>query len=394
MFALALALAGPGAIRNVRAGAGGVRMSAAATPPATSIKRVPLGNSGIEVSECCLGTMTWGSQNSDDQAFDQLELAWDSGVNFLDTAEGYPIPMSEETQGRTDRAIAKWLKRSKRPRDSVVIATKVCGYNDRFTWFREGGGPTRVTKQQIMESVDASLARLGTDHIDLLQIHWPDRYVPLFGSLRYDPSKAREGDVSFAEQAEAMGTLIKAGKIRAWGLSNETPYGVCEFARVCAALGVPAPVSVQNSYSLLQRADEVGLVEGMRNLGISYLPYSPLSAGVLSNKYAHAQSGEGGRLRLFPGYLDRYLASSAPQAVADYAAIAARHGLSPSAFAIAFCASRSFVGSTIIGATTIEQLRDNLAGFGATWTEEMEEEVEAVFAKYPDPWRMQVRDGG
>lgn len=359
---------------------------------AGAMRKLPLSSAcDIAVSECCLGTMTWGSQNTDDEAYEQLELAWDAGVNFLDTAEGYPIPMNAETQGRTDAAIAAWMKKSKRPRDSVILATKVCGYNDRFTWFRDG--PTRVSEAQITASVDASLRRLGTDHIDLLQVHWPDRYVPLFGSTRYDPSKERPDEVPFEEQARAMGALIEAGKVRAWGLSNETPYGVCEFAKVCEQLGVPPPVSVQNSYSLLQRSDETGLVEAMRRHDVGYLPYSPLSAGVLSNKYASGAPA-GSRLGLFPGYLDRYLGTSAPAAVAAYSDVAAKFGLTPSAFAIAFCRSRDFVTSTIIGATSTQQLQDNLNGFAAEWTPEMEEEVERIFATYPDPWRMQVRDGG
>jgi aryl-alcohol dehydrogenase-like predicted oxidoreductase len=353
----------------------------------------PLGGSGISVSECCLGTMTWGSQNTDDEAFEQLERAWEAGVNFLDTAEGYPIPLNAETQGATDRAIAKWMRATRRPRDSVVLATKICGYNERFDWFR--GGPTRINKAQLEASVDASLVRLKTDHLDLLQLHWPDRYVPIFGKTRYDVSKVREDAVSFSEQVETLGALIASGKVRAWGLSNETPYGVCAFAAECDRQGVPRPASVQNSYSLLQRADEQGLVEAMLALGVGHLPYSPLSAGVLSNKYQGARAPPAGsRLQLFAGYFESYTGTRAPDAVAAYAQLAAAHGLSPSAFAIAFCASRPFVDSTIIGATTLAQLDDNLAGFGVAWTAEMEAGVEAILATYPDPWNMKVRGGG
>jgi aryl-alcohol dehydrogenase-like predicted oxidoreductase len=303
--------------------------------------------------------------------------------------------MNAETQGATDRAIARWMQRSKRPRDSIVLATKVCGYNDRFTWFRDG--PTRVSREQIEASVDASLKRLDVDHLDLLQIHWPDRYVPLFGSPRYDPSKAREGEVPFEEQVEAMGSLLVKGKIRSWGFSNETPFGVCEMVRIADQLGVARPASVQNSYSLLTRSDEVGLVETMLRLNVGYLPYSPLSAGVLSNKYAGLDTApKGTRLSLFGAgsYFERYTSTKAPEAVARYAVLAAKYGMSPSAFAIAFCASRSFCTSTIIGATSLAQLGDNLDGFTAQWTKEMEADVEAVFAQYPDPWRMLVRDGG
>merc|ERR1719217_985599 len=222
-----------------------------------------LGASDIKVSSCCLGTMTWGKQNTDEEAAAQLDLAWDRGVNFLDTAEIYPVPVAEATQGATDRAIGKWLKTNGRARDEVIIASKVSGYNERYTWMR--GGPTRVTKEQIVASVDASLKRLGVDHLDLLQIHWPDRYVPMFGSVSYDCKKEREGAVSFEEQAKAMGELVKSGKIRSWGLSNETPLGVSAFIAAAEREGAPPPASVQNSYSLLQRVDEAGLVEAMRH---------------------------------------------------------------------------------------------------------------------------------
>ena len=205
-----------------------------------------LGSSDMMVSNCCLGTMTWGNQNTDEEAAAQLNLAWELGVNFLDTAEIYPVPVEQEKQGATDRAIAKWLKTSKQPRDKVIIASKVAGFNERFTWMRDG--PTRVTRQQILDSVDASLQRLGVEHLDLLQIHWPDRYVPMFGSTMYDCSKEREGAVPFEEQARAMAELVQAGKIRAWGLSNETPLGVCAFMDACQREGAPPPASVQISY--------------------------------------------------------------------------------------------------------------------------------------------------
>jgi aryl-alcohol dehydrogenase-like predicted oxidoreductase len=352
-----------------------------------------LGSSGILVSSCCLGTMTWGNQNTAEEAASQLNIAWERGCNFLDTAECYPVPVSQERQGSTDLAIGKWLRTNGRARDEVVIASKVCGYNERFTWLR--GEPTRVTRDQIIASVEASLQRLGVDHLDLLQIHWPDRYVPLFGSTRYDCSKERPDEVPFEEQARAMGELIRSGKIRSWGLSNETPLGVCEFIAACKAEGIPPPVSVQNSYSLLQRGDEEGLVEAMCRHDVGYLPYSPLSAGVLSGKYSGlSKPPAGSRLELFDGYFERYSSTSAPSAVEAYAELAQLHGLSPSALAIAFCESRPFVTSTIIGATSLEQLEDNLTGFGLEWTDELEAGVKAISETYPDPWRMLVRDGG
>jgi aryl-alcohol dehydrogenase-like predicted oxidoreductase len=352
-----------------------------------------LGTSDILVSSCCLGTMTWGNQNTDEEAAAQLNGAFELGCNFLDTAECYPVPVSQEKQGATDRAIAKWLRSNGRARDEVVIASKVCGYNERFTWLR--GEPTRVTREQIVASVDSSLERLGVDHLDLLQVHWPDRYVPLFGSTRYDCSKERADAVPFEEQATAMGELFRSGKIRSWGLSNETPLGVCEFVAACKSEGAPAPVSVQNSYSLLQRSDETGLVEALRHHDVSYLPYSPLSAGVLSGKYRGLdQPPRGSRLELFGGYFERYSGTRAPAAVEAYCELAQLHGMSPAALAIAFCESRPFVTSTIIGATSMAQLEDNMAGFGVEWTDELEAGVAAIAETYPDPWRMLVRDGG
>jgi len=374
---------------------GGLTPAAIVSPPlpAVSIDRSKLGTSDLVVSQCCLGTMTWGNQNTDQQAADQLNLAWEMGVNFLDTAEIYPVPVEKERQGATDRAIGKWLKTNGRARDEVVIASKVAGYNERFTWLR--GGPTRVTRDQIHQSVDASLERLGVEHLDLLQIHWPDRYVPMFGSRAYDVSKEREDAVSFAEQARAMGELVAAGKVRAWGLSNETPLGVSAFVAAAAAEGAPPPVSVQNEYSLLQRSDENGLVEATRHHGMAYIPYSPLSAGVLTGKYDGLRAPPpGSRLGLFDSYYERYLQTCAPECVDCYRSAAALFNISPAALAIAFCASRPFVTSTIVGATSTDQLEVNLQGFGVQWTPELEAEVDRVHKYYPDPWRMTVRDGG
>lgn len=352
-----------------------------------------LGSSDMQVSSCCLGTMTWGCQNTDEEAAAQLNLAWEMGVNFLDTAEIYPVPVQQDKQGATDRAIGKWLKTNNRARDEVIIATKVAGYNERFTWMRDG--PTRVTREQIIASVDASLERLGVEHLDLLQIHWPDRYVPMFGSVAYDCSKERADAVSFDEQARAMGELVKSGKVRAWGLSNETPLGVSEFVAAATREGAPPPVSVQNSYSLLQRSDEVGLIEATRHHDVAYLPYSPLSAGVLTGKYDGLEDApEGTRLKLFDSYFERYANTCAPECVECYKKAALEHDISPAALAIAFCDTRPFVTSTIIGATSTEQLEINLQGFGVKWTDELEAEVARIHAYFPDPWRMIVRGGG
>merc|ERR1712127_111297 len=252
---------------------------------ATDMRYNKLGDSDLLVSEVCLGTMTWGKQNSEAEAMQQLDTACDKyGVNFIDTAEGYPIPLQPETAGDTDRLIGKWL--AGRARDKTVIASKVCGSSRRLTWFRDDGKGTRVTRKQIIESVDKSLKRLGTDYIDLLQIHWPDRYVPLFGPNKYDVTMETAA-VSFEEQLEAMNELIQEGKIRHWGLSNETPFGVMAFVSLAMEQGLAKPVSVQNSFSLLTREFESGLAEvcSPSHTNTALLPYSPLSAGVLTGKY-------------------------------------------------------------------------------------------------------------
>jgi len=394
------ATTGAGALREARA--------------AKDMRYNKLGDSDLLVSEVCLGTMTWGKQNSEQDAIDQLNFAFDEyGVNFLDTAEGYPIPLQPSTSGATDKAIGKWLK--SREREKVIIATKVCGASKRLNWFRDDKEPTRVNKKQIKESVEKSLQRLGTDYVDLLQIHWPDRYVPLFGPNKYD-YRLEVAAVPFEEQLEAMAELIREGKVRHWGLSNETPFGVMAFASLAMEQGLPKAVSVQNSYSLLTREFESALAEvcSPSHTNTPLLPYSPLSAGVLTGKYdlniAAAKkfskvqvSGEKApfegnnpdcRLNLLKGYKLRYQTSQAPAAVAEYCKVAAKYGMSPSHLALAFVASRPFVPSTIIGATSIDQLEDNVKAFQLEFTEEMLEDVEEVAAQYPDPWRTPQPGGG
>jgi len=390
-----------------------------------AMRMLTLPGTDLTVSSCCVGGMTWGAQCSDADAAMQLNMAWDCGVNFVDTAEGYPVPMAPETQGATDVAIAKWMRATKRPRDSVIISTKVSGYNERYTWMRESGEGTRLTRDQIIESVDASLRRLGVDHIDLLQLHWPDRRVELTGQ-RESPIAKKDGttepaakvsleeralgEVSFEEQAGALHELVAVGKIRHWGLSNENSEGVAAFRTAAAEVGCAPPAVVQNAYSLLQRGDELSLIPDALEVGgdsapCSYLAYSPLSGGVLSNKYAPVDmrankvgtargAFKRSRLGLFRGYSKGFLATTGPQAVAEYANVAKRHGVTPSQLAIAHCNSRDFISSTVIGATSATQLAENLMAFQVQWTQEMEEDVLAVYRKYPDPWRVQVAGGG
>lgn len=364
----------------------------AATAPAATAGRAAtrkkLGDSSLLVSECCLGTMTWGCQNTEDEAHEQLSYAFDLGINFMDTAEMYPIPPNKETQGLTDKYIGTWLKKGLHKREDIVLATKVSGYSDQRSYIR--GDTLRVRPDQISASVDASLQRLGVDYVDLLQIHWPDRYVPLFGDAPpYDPSKERPDDVPFEEQLRGLQKVVEAGKVRYVGVSNETSWGVSQFhAAAKADSSLPMVQTIQNSYSLLVRtAFETDLAEvcAPRQANVSLLAYSPLAGGSLSGKYISGDAGDGARFTRFPGYMERYNQSLAREATIEYMKIAEKYGLTPSQLALAWCRSRWFVGSTIIGATSMQQLKENVMAFDIDLSEECHADIDAVYRRYKDP---------
>ncbi|XP_014511140.1 uncharacterized protein LOC106769870 [Vigna radiata var. radiata] len=349
-----------------------------------------LGDSDLNISEITLGTMTFGEQNTEKEAHDILNYAFDRGINALDTAEAYPIPMKKETQGRTDLYIGSWLK--SQPRDKIILATKVCGYSERSSYVRENAKVLRVDAENIRESVEKSLKRLGTDYIDLLQIHWPDRYVALFGEFTYDPSKWRPS-VPFVEQLQAFQELINEGKVRYIGVSNETSYGVMEFVHAAKFEGLPKIVSIQNSYSLLARClFEVDLVEVChpKNWNIGLLSYSPLGGGSLTGKYIdiNSEASKRGRLNLFPGYMERYNKSVAREATIKYLELAKKHGLTPVQLALGFARDRPFMTSSIIGATSVDQLKEDIDAF--TTTERplpaaVMADIEDIFKRYKDP---------
>ncbi|KAG5187917.1 NADP-dependent oxidoreductase domain-containing protein [Tribonema minus] len=356
------------------------------------MKYVKLGSSDLVVSEVCLGTMTWGEQNTDEEAYEQLSVAFDEfGINFIDTAEMYPVQPRAETQGRTDIAISKWLK--DRNREDVVLASKVCGRQDTNTYIRKSGQPPRVRRADIVESVDASLQRLGTDYLDLLQVHWPDRYVPIFGDESYNYAKERDDDVAFEDQLRGLEEVVKAGKVRHIGVSNETPFGVAKFVELSERLGLPRVCSIQNSYSLLVRADfELGgLVEvcAPRNADVGLLAYSPLAGGVLTGKYQDSDSDNSkSRLNHFKGYMARYRNSMSEAAVKAYVEVAAEVGLTPTQLALAWCYTRPFVTSTIVGATSVEQLRENIMAYNCPITEQADDMIREVYHKYTDPTKV------
>nr|XP_043628781.1 protein tas-like [Erigeron canadensis] len=349
-----------------------------------------LGDSELTVSEITFGTMTFGEQNSEKEAHEMLSYAFENGINTLDTAEVYPVPAKKETQGSTDRFIGNWLK--SQPRHQIILATKVAGYSERLSYLRDNAEVVRVDAANIKESVEKSLKRLNTDYIDLLQIHWPDRYVALFGEFLYDPSKWRQS-VPFVEQLRAFEELIHEGKVRYIGVSNETSYGVMEFLQAAKDERLPKIVSIQNSYSLLVRCNfEVDLVEVCHpnNGNIGLLCYSPLAAGSLSGKYLDLESeaAKRGRLQLYPGYMERYNKSIAKEATAQYIEMGKKHGLSPVELALGFVRDRPFVTSTIIGATSLEQLKENIDAFLTTkrpLNPDVMADIETIFKRYKDP---------
>ena len=339
-----------------------------------------LGRTGISVSRCCLGTMTWGSQNSEAQAHEQMDYAFERGVNFWDTAEMYASPPTPETQGATERHIGTWFA-SRGKRDKVVLASKVAGRSP-MTWLRADGSPTRQTRAQIDEAVEASLKRLQTDYIDLYQLHWPDRAVRIFGGMTYqDYGPDYEG---FEAILSALEAHVKAGRIRAVGVSNETPWGVMKFLETADRLGLPRIASIQNAYSLVNRVYEYTLAEiGMRE-DVGLLPYSPLAQGALTGKYLDGALPPGARKTLY-NRMQRYDGPGSQEAIRSYVALAAEHGIDPATLALKFCDSRPFVTSTIIGATSMAQLATDIDAFDFEWTEALDKAVDALHVERPNP---------
>ena len=339
-----------------------------------------LGSSDLNVSEFCLGTMTWGEQNSEREAHQQLDYAVLRGINFVDAAEMYPVPPKAETQGRTESYLGTWLR--KQPRDKMIVATKITAPGRGFNWVR--GGPKAVDRKGIQEALNGSLKRLQTDHVDLYQIHWPDRYLPLFGNMFYEPQQERP-TVPLEEQLEAFAAFIKAGKIRYLGLSNESPWGLLEFIRLARQKGLPMVVSIQNAYNLLNRSYEPDLSEVTRREGVPLLAYSPLAFGHLSGKYLNGAKPEGARLTKYPPFGQRYDKPNVMPAVAAYVELARRAGLSAAALAVAFVRSRWFCASTIIGATTLAQLRENIDTEDLNLGDAVLADIDAVHLRYSNP---------
>jgi aryl-alcohol dehydrogenase-like predicted oxidoreductase len=349
------------------------------------MKRSKLGASALEVSDICLGTMTWGEQNTEAEAHAQIEWALSHGINFIDTAEMYPVPPNQKTQGSTEKILGSWLGKNKAKRAGIVLASKIAGPGRR-DWIRNG--ENRVTKKTIPWALEDSLKRLQTDYIDLYQIHWPERYVPAFGAWQYDPSKERE-ETPILEQVEAMAAAIKAGAIRAYGLSNETAWGIAEFTRVAKENNLPPPASVQNGYSLINRMFDGDPAEASRRCNVPLLAYSALAMGILTGKlrgglYADSWPANA-RLMKFKEFGERYKRPRAILAAEEYHKLAQKHGLPLAGIALAFTKSRFFTASTIIGATSLKQL-DELSGyFDLVLPPEVVSAIEQINGIYPSP---------
>ena len=342
------------------------------------MKLRPLGRTGLNVSVVGLGTMTWGEQNSEKDAHEQLDAAVAAGVNFIDSAEMYPVPPKAGTQGRTEQYIGTWLK-ARRSRERVILATKVTGPAD-MPWLRGGPHPSRA---QVRAALEASLTRLQTDCVDLYQVHWPDRGTNFFGRLGYE-HRDGENAVPIEETLEALAQLVAEGKVRHIGISNETPWGLAEYLRLARERGGPRAASIQNPYSLLNRSFEVGLAEFAHREEVGLLAYSPLAVGVLSGKYLDGARPAGARLSLFSRF-QRYTGERIERAVREYVELARRHGLDPAQMALAYVYSRPFLTSALIGATTMVQLHQNIAAAQLKLPAEVVAGIENIHRDHSNP---------
>ncbi len=345
-----------------------------------------LGRSDLRVSKVCLGTMTFGEQVDEAGTQALLDRAIGAGINFIDTAEMYPVPANAETYTRTESLIGRWLAARPGMRGKIVLATKVAGPARGYGWIRNGSADLRA--EDIVAACEASLKRLQTEVIDLYQIHWPNRHVPMFGGLVFDPAKDQPA-TPIQEQLEGFARLVKAGKVRHIGLSNETPWGVCEFIHLAEQRGLPRVATVQNPYSLLNRVLETGLDEAMHRHEVSLLAYSPLAFGSLTGKYdalGFEDPARQGRLAIFEAFKkQRWARPEALAAARRYNQLARDHGISPTALALAWVSSRWQTASTIIGVTNAKQLDEDIAAFGTSLAPELLAAVDRVHREIRDP---------
>lgn len=333
----------------------------------------------LTVSSLCLGTMTFGEQNTEVEAHAQLNRAIECGINFIDTAEMYPVPAKASSQGLTEAFVGSWLQHQQR--DKLILATKVSGPNRGMEWIR--GGP-QFNREQIITACNDSLKRLKTDYIDLYQLHWPARHVPMFGQTYYEPSQEYSNMPSILEQLSALSELVQQGKVRYIGVSNETPWGISAFTQIAEQHNLPRIRTTQNVYNLINRNYDHGLSEACHREQVSLLAYSPLAFGLLSGKYLQNPSAEG-RIARFPNFGQRYQKPQVTPAVTAFCALAERHQISPPQMALAWLQSRWYVASTIIGATNLVQLNENIGSTALKLSDELVAEIEAIHRLSPSP---------
>ncbi|WP_343328683.1 aldo/keto reductase [Polaribacter staleyi] len=344
------------------------------------MKYTKLANTDIKVSKICLGTMTWGRQNTQEDGFKQMDYALEQGVNFFDTAELYAVPATPETYGTTETIIGNWFKKTGN-RDKVVLGSKIAGSGPYTAHIRANG----FAKEAIIDAVEGSLKRLQTDYIDLYQLHWPERGVNCFGTRDYPYKTSNKEAENHVEILETLQTLISEGKIRQIGLSNETPWGTLQYLQAAKEVNLPRMVTIQNSYSLVHRSYEYGMSEVSLRENIGLLAYSPLAQGVLTGKYLRGQKPADARGILFPNYITRYQTDLTEQAVLAYEAIALKNGMSLTELSLAYINQLPFVTSNIIGATKMSQLKENIGSINIDLSEEILNEIEAVHKLIPNP---------
>jgi aryl-alcohol dehydrogenase-like predicted oxidoreductase len=347
---------------------------------------IKLGKTELTVSKVCLGTMTYGDQNTEAEAHEQMDYALAQGINFIDTAEMYPVPPKAETYTRTENMVGSWLKRQ--PRDQIILGGKVAGPRRGMDWIR--GGPPALDRANIRTAIEDSLKRLQTDYIDVYQLHWPERNVPMFGQYQFDPTQELDADgkpkqwVSIHNQLEVLAELVQEGKVRAIGLSNEQPWGLMEFLRIASEYDLPRVATVQNCYNLINRGMEFGMAEVLYRENVSLLAYSPLAFGHLTGKYVDDPQAHG-RVTMFLGYAQRYKKPGVFPACAAYAKLARAHGLTPTQLALSFVYHRWFVSSTIIGATSMSQLKENIEAYHTQLSPEVLAEIELLHLSMMNP---------
>jgi len=338
-----------------------------------------LGNTDLDVSTICLGTMTWGEQNTQEEGFEQMDYALDQGINFFDTAELYAIPPKKETYGKTEEIIGNWFK-EKKNRSKVILATKIAGPG--LGWVRGGGN--QYDKEKLNKAVNQSLKRLQTDYIDLYQLHWPERKTNYFGKLGYEHKNDNEWN-NFEEVLNSLDEIIKSGKVKYIGLSNETAWGLTKFLEISKTKNLPRVMSVQNPYNLLNRTYEIGLAEASIREKSGLLAYSPLASGIMSGKYRNGAMPDGSRMKLFGGRFPRYKTKNTTNAVEEYYKISKKYNLDLAQMSLKFCELQPFMTSVIIGATSMDQLKTDIESVNVNLSEDIIKEINEVQKLYPNP---------